>query len=67
MDPLQFIDNINDPMMLAVYGKQIDISDKERVIQALKIFYCRYFAEDKIDGSPFDIKVINFLDVILTG
>lgn len=39
-------------------------STREEVLQALKTFYCRFFAEDGREGSVFDGEVLDALDAV---
>ena len=57
MDPVHFVDGIA--------SENVDTADKTRVVQALRTFYCRHFAEDGIEGTSFDCQVLDALDLIL--
>lgn len=58
MDCLEFVSGI--PMK-----ERPDTSDKRDVVQALRTFYCRFFAEDGVEGTSFDGQVLDALDLIL--
>ncbi len=58
MDPSDFVAGI--PLKA-----EIDTDSKPAVVAALRMFYCRFFAGDRTDGSSFDCQVLDALDLIL--
>lgn len=58
MDPSNFVSGI--PVKASV-----DREDKKQVVAALKMFYSRFLADDRTDGSDFDCRVLSALDDIL--
>ena len=54
MNPIKFVSEI--PL------KEVDISNRDNVIQSLMIFYCKFMAENKENGSNFDLRVLDQLE-----
>ncbi len=38
------------------------MNDRQKIIRALRVYYCETLVEDPIDGSSFDNEVLNALD-----
>lgn len=60
MNPVEFVTGIPQKA-------RPDIDDKEQVVQALRAFYCKFLCEDPIDGSKFDLLVLDKLKEITDG
>lgn len=58
MDPSSFVAGIPRKA-------EIDTTDKKAVVEALKMFYCRFFADYVTEGSSFDCQVLDALNLIL--
>lgn len=64
MSPSQFTEWLKGIEVELLESNDVELNRREK-IDALKMFYCHFFAEDKRDGSSFDVLVLNALEEIL--